>query len=151
MVVHKIIHNESDMHNFAQTLAKRCRIGDCIALRGDLGAGKTTFARGFIEALHGAGEVVSPTFTLVQTYDIEGGMIWHFDLYRLTSPEDIVEIGLDEALQSGLTLIGWPEMVEQQLPPQALHIAIGFGGSEEERKITLTGDSAWKGRLENLW
>jgi len=139
----------SQTHLIAKALARQCRSGDCILLRGDLGAGKTTFARGFIEALCGEQEVVSPTFTLVQTYPSPAGAIWHFDLYRVKNPEEIAEIGLDEALTGGITLIEWPEIVQSRLPDDALNVTIEIGSTPDERRITFVG-AGWQSRLELL-
>src|SRR5262249_10523588 len=115
----------SQTYAIAAAVAKQCRPGDCILLKGDLGAGKTTFARGFIQALNpSAGEVVSPTFTLVQTYPVGATTLYHFDLYRLKSPSELAEIGLDEAFSSGISLIEWPELLQSRLPEDALNVTI---------------------------
>lgn len=90
----------------AQLLAPLLRQGDVLALQGDLGAGKTTFARALINALEGpVEEVPSPTFTLVQTYQRGELEIWHFDLYRLEDPEEAWELGIEEAFSEGVSLI----------------------------------------------
>ncbi len=135
----------------AAALAKQCRPGDCLMLRGDLGAGKTTFARGFIRALGNAEEVVSPTFTLVQTYLTTGGTVWHFDLYRLQNRAELEEIGLDEALREGIVLIEWPELAEGRLPQATLDIRLSMGKHPGERTLTMTGPAAaWRDRLSVL-
>lgn len=127
-----------DTHRIAAALAVQCGVGDCIALSGDLGTGKTTFARGFIRTLSLLEEeVVSPTFTLVQTYKASSGLpIWHFDLYRLVSPREVQAIGLEEALQTGITLIEWPQLVIEELPSHTLCVDIGFGNGSNDRHIT---------------
>src|SRR5712691_8547258 len=90
---------------------------DVIALKGDLGAGKTTFARAFIRARGNCEEEVpSPTFTLVQVYEVEPAAIWHFDLYRLRSAEEAWELGIEEAFGDGISLIEWPERLGVLLP-----------------------------------
>ena len=93
----------------ARRLAPRLRRGDVLALRGDLGMGKTAFARALIRALvaDDAAEVPSPTFTLVQVYDAPGGALWHFDLYRLSGPDEVEELGWAEAAD-GVALVEWP-------------------------------------------
>ncbi len=84
--------------------------GDVVYLTGDLGMGKSTLARGLIRALTTADQdVPSPTFTLVQTYDTAAFVLWHLDLYRLTDPEETLELGLDDALADGALLIEWPD------------------------------------------
>src|SRR4051812_13695997 len=102
--------SEHDTAALGAALAAEARPGDVIALVGPLGAGKTTLARGFIQKRAGADEeVVSPTFTLVQTYEAPDAVIWHFDLYRLNDPEEALELGFEEALAAGISLIEWPE------------------------------------------
>lgn len=135
----------------ASALARECRIGDCILLIGDLGAGKTTFARAFIRALCDVEEeIVSPTFTLAQTYPIrDGGAIWHFDLYRLKKPEEAEELGLDEALSTGISLIEWPQLIEANLPANALRIELAYAGGDC-RTVTLRAGADWQGRLQPL-
>ena len=124
----------------ARALAQRARPGDVIALHGDLGAGKTTFARAFIRArAQGAaiGEIPSPTFTLVQVYDLPSGAIWHFDLYRLTRPDQVWELGLEEALIAGIALIEWPERIAELLPDGCLDVMLATdGGERRQRKGT---------------
>ncbi|SBW12090.1 conserved hypothetical protein [uncultured Alphaproteobacteria bacterium] len=111
----------------AARLAELVGAGDVVALWGDLGVGKTAFARGLI---HAAGdpeeEVPSPTFTLVQIYEGGGTPVWHFDLYRLTGPEDIWELGFDDALEEAVSLIEWPERLGRQLPLRRLDVELAF-------------------------
>ena len=106
--------SETDLADLAQTLAACAGRGDVIALSGPLGAGKTTFARHFIRSYAArrggtAGEVPSPTFTLVQLYSFGADTVWHIDLYRIVSEEELWEIGFEEALAGGICLIEWPE------------------------------------------
>ncbi|MCP4922845.1 MAG: tRNA (adenosine(37)-N6)-threonylcarbamoyltransferase complex ATPase subunit type 1 TsaE, partial [bacterium] len=102
--------------NFAQTL----KVGDIIALKGNLGAGKTAFARAIIQSLCGPDTIVpSPTFTLVQTYQTPKTEIWHFDLYRLEDPLQAEELGIEEAFAQGISLIEWPERLGDLLPDHA--------------------------------
>lgn len=129
--------------------------GDCITLRGDLGSGKTTFARGFIHVLSTAPEeVTSPTFTLAQSYSAQTARgqvtLWHFDLYRLKQAEEVLEIGLEEALESGITLIEWPEMVESLLPVDRLDISLSYGTGAQERVMHWDAKGHWKARLMML-
>ena len=80
-----------------------------IALFGDLGIGKTVFAKGFIHSFEGAGEVVSPTFSLLQLYEFAGIKVYHYDLYRTSSPNEIIELGIFDAINDGIALVEWPE------------------------------------------
>jgi tRNA threonylcarbamoyladenosine biosynthesis protein TsaE len=137
----EIIYSESEMDVLAARLAPQLKAGDVVTLRGDLGAGKTAFARALINALSPTPqEVPSPTFTLVQTYELAHFMIWHFDLYRLQEKEiDILELGWEEALQTGVSLVEWPERLGSLLPKDRLEIDITFHeGSENARVITFT-------------
>lgn len=130
--------SESDTANFASKIALNARPGDIFCLRGDLGAGKSVFARGFIRALCGKDiDVPSPTFTLVQTYEAPCADIWHFDLYRIKAPEDIFELGWDEALNDGISLIEWPERAENYLPRNRTDILF-TAKKDESRIITVT-------------
>ncbi len=128
-------------------LAAVARPGDAILLAGDLGAGKTTLARGFLEALGYVGEVPSPTFTIVQTYDPPELRlpVWHVDLYRLDGPEDLDELGLDEARMDAVLLVEWPERMGAMAWPDALALAIEGSGAQP-RRLTARVPAAWEGR-----
>lgn len=122
----------------ARSLQPHLRPGDVIALSGDLGAGKTAFARALIQGFLGPEAAVpSPTFTLVQTYETAAGPLWHCDLYRLEDPDEIWELGLDEAFQSAITLIEWPERMGNHLPEKALRLAFAYDGAG--RALTRSG------------
>src|SRR6201999_3095288 len=108
--------DEASTAMFAASLARLARPGDIITLKGELGAGKTSFARAFIRARGDAPEVPSPTFTLVQVYDFPEGAIWHFDGYRLRDPEEAWELGIEEAFDRGISLIEWPECFGSLIP-----------------------------------
>src|SRR5208282_5941188 len=131
----------------------RSQKGDVIALSGPLGSGKTSFARAFIRSSGlDAAEVPSPTFMLVEVYDGGAGPlswpVWHFDLYRIESPEEIRELGLDEALAEGICLIEWPERLGAFLPPERLDLALAMGKSEGSRTACLSGSASWQARLK---
>lgn len=135
----------------AGRLARLARIGDLIALRGDLGMGKTAFARAFIRALTTPDEdVPSPTFTLVQSYDSAGGPIWHVDLYRLDSPDDALELDLDEAFHDAIVLIEWPDRLGPLLPVDRLDVTLAPGAGPDARVALLEARGDWADRLRGL-
>jgi tRNA threonylcarbamoyladenosine biosynthesis protein TsaE len=135
----------------AARLAAIARPGDVIALKGELGAGKTAFARAFIRARGAADEEVpSPTFTLVQIYEGAGGTIWHFDLYRLTAADETWELGIEEAFASGISLIEWPDRLGPLLPRNRLEITLEFGDRAEARRVVIDGDIDWRARLREI-
>jgi tRNA threonylcarbamoyladenosine biosynthesis protein TsaE len=131
-------------------LAKVARPGDVIALKGELGAGKTSFARAFIGARGGNEVVPSPSFTLVQTYDLPGGTIWHFDFYRLKGAEEAWELGIEEAFDGGISLIEWPERLGVLLPLRHLFVALDFTDGPDARRATLSADGDWMARLSTV-
>jgi tRNA threonylcarbamoyladenosine biosynthesis protein TsaE len=120
---------------------------DIIALKGDLGSGKTVFARAFIGACGNEDEVPSPTFTLVQIYDAGPTVIWHFDLYRIRAPEEAWELGIEEAFITGISLIEWPERLGPLLPGHRLELRFAFGDGPNERRITIDPGKEWQARL----
>lgn len=139
----------------ARALAARSAPGDVIALEGDLGAGKTAFAREFIRARLAAdgiaaGAIPSPTFTLVQIYDAPSGVIWHVDLYRLEGPDESAELGLEEAFAEAICLIEWPERLAGALPPATLTVALRQGETAEARIARISNGEAWAERLDGL-
>lgn len=144
--------NQAGMKSFARILADLAKPRDVILLYGDLGMGKTVFSRAFVQSLTSPDEdVPSPTFTLVQLYDTDKGTIWHFDLYRLKQPDEVYELGFEEALSDGISLIEWPERAERLYPRNRLEIKITAGDAPDERRVALIphGDG-WNKRLENL-
>jgi tRNA threonylcarbamoyladenosine biosynthesis protein TsaE len=127
---------------FGGRIAARLGPGEAVCLYGPLGAGKSTLARGLIRALTSPDEEApSPTFTLVQTYAGRDFPLAHFDLYRLKSPEEVYELGLDEMLDEGAAVIEWPERLGDGLPADRLAIEIIFPGASEPdgRRVRLTG------------
>jgi tRNA threonylcarbamoyladenosine biosynthesis protein TsaE len=143
--------DETATATLAARLAALARAGDVIALSGDLGAGKTTFARAFIDAAGAADdEVPSPTFTLVQVYEAGAAPIWHFDLYRLKSAEEGWELGIEEAFTSGIALIEWPDRLGPLLPQRRLGITLEFGDAPQARRASIDGDAAWRARLAGI-
>lgn len=139
--------DEAATSRLGAALAGVLRDGEAICLSGPLGAGKSTLARALVRTLTTPDEdVPSPTFTLVQFYEAAAFPLAHFDLYRLTSPDEAFEIGLDEALDEGAALIEWPQRLEGRLPPDRLDIEIGLEDGGEARRARLTPHGAWKGR-----
>ena len=114
--------DETATEQLGATLAARLKMGDIVGLKGDLGAGKTTLARAILRAAANDPDLIvpSPTFTLVEIYDTARGPIWHFDLYRLDRPEQVYELGWEEALSQGIVLLEWPERLGSLLPRHLL-------------------------------
>ena len=128
-----------------RALAARLRPGDVVALYGDLGAGKTTLARGILRGLGFEGDVASPTFPIVLPYEQIDLPVWHVDLYRIEDPAEIDELALDEALADGVLLIEWPERLGARLWPQTLKLTLARDGSGA-RALTADVPAAWGGR-----
>ena len=134
--------------SLAARLAPLARAGDIVALQGGLGAGKTTFARGFINALSRTPEEVpSPTFTLVQTYDTAPAPVWHFDLYRLQDPDEVYELDIEDAFADGISLIEWPERLGPLLPGRALRLRLEIT-ADGGRRAAFAGGGNWPDRLK---
>ncbi len=128
----------------AAALARLARAGDVFALAGELGAGKTVFARAFINALApNPEEIPSPTFTLVQAYDLDWVTVHHFDLFRLAGPDEPFELGIEEAFAGGISLIEWPERLGRLLPGDHCWLSLAHGGDANSRRATLTGRGNW--------
>lgn len=143
------ITDEAATIKLGQTLAAFALPGDVFALYGTLGMGKSVLSRAFIQSLCGPIEVPSPTFTLLQTYESDKFDIYHFDLYRLKKADEIFEIGFEEALYAGVSLIEWPERMGGYLPHDIFKLEIKPQG--EGRVITIEATSPSRcQRLEEL-
>lgn len=140
MVLERFLADEAATARLGEDLAMALRAGDAIALKGDLGAGKSTLARALIRALADDAnlEVPSPTFTLVQSYETRVP-VHHFDLYRLSSPDELDELGLDDALAQGTALIEWPERAGDRLPGTALWVDLAEHGEGRVARLSSPG------------
>lgn len=124
---------------FAVALGGHLGPGDTILLSGELGSGKTHLARALIRSrLDPPEDVPSPTFTLVQVYETPQAEIWHADLYRLTGPEEVIELGLDAAFDDAICLVEWPDRLGGLAPASALHLTLGRGESDDARTLVAT-------------
>ncbi len=140
----------SRLRRLAEGLALKLRAGDVVALHGDLGAGKTTFARFLIRALLGDAdaEVPSPTFPIVQHYDTPRFAVTHFDLYRLADADELEEVGFSDACGDSLVLIEWPDRAGASLPSDRIDIHIEMSGTGEQRCLRIEGQGAAVARIE---
>ena len=134
---------------FAGRLAPLLKAQDAVLLRGDLGAGKTTFARALLRALGVADDVPSPTFTLMQSYETKTFSVYHFDLYRLKDPQEMEEIGFDDACADGLALVEWPERAESFMPRDRLDLHFTMD-AQNRREVTLVPYGSWAERLKEF-
>jgi tRNA threonylcarbamoyladenosine biosynthesis protein TsaE len=143
--------SEAATATLAARLAPRLAPGDTILLSGPVGAGKSALARALIRARLGdpGAEVPSPTFTLVQTYGEGQDTLWHADLYRLSHPDEVAELGLLAAMEEAICLVEWPDRLGPFTPAAALRLDLAPEG-EDMRRLTLSGPPAWAPRLENL-
>jgi tRNA threonylcarbamoyladenosine biosynthesis protein TsaE len=134
----------------AARIAGASRAGDAILLAGPLGAGKTTFARGFLRALGERGEVPSPTFTLVQVYELPRATVWHVDLYRLRRAAEAAELGLDQGLAEAILLVEWGDRFPDLWPDDRLEVRLAFASDPDAREARLVGRGTWAARLARL-
>lgn len=143
------LEGDADTRRLGAALAKLLKPGDVIALHGGLGAGKTTLTRGLVQSLSGPEEdVPSPTYTLVQQYDAPAFTIWHFDLYRLESPEDLRELGWDETVE-GIAIVEWPDKAGGLLPDWRLDVMLEIGGDHRMARLEPKGED-WQTRLDEF-
>lgn len=140
--------HDTDTTQFAQQFAPLLAAGDVVLLEGSIGAGKSHMARGIIRARLGENtDVPSPTFTLVQVYG-EAPEIWHADLYRLGSVDEAIELGIEEAFESAICLIEWPDRLGEMRPEDALQISLTAG--PDAHHAVVTGPESWMDRVKTL-
>lgn len=144
--------SEDSLSRLAEHLALKLKPGDAIALTGDLGAGKTTFARALVRAVlaDGEAEVPSPTFALLQTYATPRLHLAHLDLYRLADASEASELGISDLLDSGAIIVEWPDRAPAMLPPDRLDIVIADGLEPDLRHVAVTPHGTWVPRLQRL-
>src|SRR3954452_24926779 len=141
--------DEAATHRFSRFLAAYLKKGDIVELSRELNDGKTTLPRAIIRALAGDEtlEVPSPTFTLIQSYDTSRGPVMHADLYRVNDPEELRELGFEEASEAGIVLVEWPERAGSALNPDRLDIALALAPGEGARTACLSGSGGVAARL----
>ena len=138
-----------ETEELASALKENLQNGDIILLKGEIGAGKSLFARSLIQsAMDQVEEVPSPTFTIVQTYETKLGSIWHADLYRLTDQSEIFELGLIDAFVNEIVIVEWPDRLGHLEPQDALTVEIVILENDKREVIFSTNSSMWKARLE---
>ncbi|MGL4768087.1 MAG: tRNA (adenosine(37)-N6)-threonylcarbamoyltransferase complex ATPase subunit type 1 TsaE [Formosimonas sp.] len=135
----RLLHSEADTAQLAQQLAPLLCAGDVVYLEGELGAGKTTLTRHLAHALGVTGRVKSPTYTLVETYDLPNGLtLHHFDLYRLAEPREWFSAGFDEYLnERSIALIEWPSQAAGALPAASVQVTLHYGAVDGSREVTI--------------
>ena len=119
-----LLNNVEDTIKLGPNIAKIAKQDEIICLKGDLGVGKTTLARSLIQHLTNSNIVLSPTFPMLLTYEYKDNIIWHYDMYRLEQPGDVWNLSLEDALNNGIIIIEWPEIIEHLLPKKKIEIVI---------------------------
>ena len=130
-----ISNNEFDTMNFAKKLAIKLNKGDIIILSGDLGTGKTKFVEGFLSNFNLQDEISSPTFNIVNEYEKDDIVIYHFDVYRLSDSSEFYEIGGEEFFDNGICLIEWGEIIEDAIPSEHITIKFEKDNSSDNKRI----------------
>ncbi len=145
-----ILKNENNTADLAKNLSKILEIGDVVLLNGDLGSGKTAFTRYLINSItNKKTEVPSPTFTILQNYDTNIGEIYHFDLYRLENENEVIEIGFEEALIYGITIIEWPDRLGKYIPEDRLELSLSIN-LDQTRTVEIVGFGNWTDKAKEI-
>lgn len=140
--------DEGETRALGRRIITAAQPSDCFTLTGDLGVGKTALARAAIQALLGPDcAVPSPTFTLVQIYEGPSGRIWHFDLYRIGAPDELLELGIEEAARD-IMLVEWPDNGAPYLPDRHIALSLSFAKEAEARHVEISADGAWFERFD---
>lgn len=133
-----VILNEQKMQAFARKLAEEVKEGDILALVGNLGTGKTTFTKYFAEALGVKEVITSPTFNIVKEYESGRLPLYHFDVYRISDPEEMFEIGYEEYFfGTGVCVVEWADLIEELLPEKTIYIYINHGKNAQSRIVKV--------------
>jgi tRNA threonylcarbamoyladenosine biosynthesis protein TsaE len=145
------LHSSAETEKAAESLAGVLRPGDVVLLRGEVGSGKSHFARHLIRhILVEPEDIPSPTFTLVQSYETTLGPLWHADLYRLTSEHDIEELGLADAFEEAICLVEWPENLGNLKPTDALELWLQPGDTDDARWLSASWvNGEWDHKLKD--
>ncbi|MBN9543566.1 MAG: tRNA (adenosine(37)-N6)-threonylcarbamoyltransferase complex ATPase subunit type 1 TsaE [Alphaproteobacteria bacterium] len=141
-------YNIQDINKLARSIASNLEPNNVITLQGNLGAGKTTLSQGIIKFLNPQiQDVPSPTFNIVLTYDSDLGEIWHFDLYRLKSENELEEIAFFDAIRSKVCIIEWPELAEKYLQTNSIRISINILPNSETREIKISANKDYLNKV----
>ena len=137
-----------DTENFSKNISKIINMGDIIFLYGEIGVGKTTFVRFFINHLENKNgiknsDVLSPTFNIVYDYDIKNTKILHYDLYRLKNYQDISQLGIFETLNKSIKIVEWPELIKPK-PKDRIEIKFKYSKLTDTREVKIIGFGKWK-------
>ncbi len=146
------LNSPDETSALARRIGRTLARGDVLLLEGEIGAGKTHFARSLIQSLLETPEdIPSPTFTLVQTYDSPSCEIWHADLYRLTSPDEVIELGLTDAFEDAICLVEWPDRLAELLPETALTLSFEMTAETGQRTVVVSsGNARWEALIEEV-
>ncbi|USG61332.1 tRNA (adenosine(37)-N6)-threonylcarbamoyltransferase complex ATPase subunit type 1 TsaE [Sneathiella marina] len=155
VILEKHLQSQSETIAFAHHFSSILKTGDVVTLSGTLGAGKTAFIRAVLQSLiDPALEVPSPTFNLLLTYDIpaQNTTVYHYDFYRVETPDEVLELDVDEAFDNGICLIEWADRMGPYLPDDFLDIAINpdTARGAEYRTLVLSGNMSWQTRLSSV-